>query len=100
VLNADVHEKEAQARGFAEHCAQEREYARLELRRQRDPDGEWIPHGGVGKQPIVMTVKPSPVAEQAKCTTVHMRHTKEFLKLKKLFSRSNKPAIVKISHIF
>ena len=34
-VNADVQEKEAQARGFAEHCAEEREYALLEVHWQR-----------------------------------------------------------------
>ena len=47
-LNMDVQEREDQARGFAEHCAQEQEYALLELQRQWDPDWEWIPRGGVG----------------------------------------------------
>jgi hypothetical protein len=35
-LHEDVEEEKDQARGFAEHCAQEKEYALLELQRARD----------------------------------------------------------------
>ena len=46
-LYENAEEEEDVARGFAEHEAQEREYALLELQRARDPVWEWMP-GGVG----------------------------------------------------
>ena len=41
-LHADVEEEKYLARGFAEQCAQEREYTLLEMQPARNPAWEWI----------------------------------------------------------